>query len=253
MNRLNAQVIPRQELPNNLSQSMYKLYAYYYDATNWERFFTDLSNKDYVILLWNEQQEIQGFSTLAVLEFEFERQLSRAIFSGDTIINHLYWGEQTLPLAWCRLAGKIKAEAIELPLYWFLIVKGYRTYRYLPVFAKTFYPNCRYPTPARYQALMDYLGTQKFGDYYDAESGLVRFPTSQGHLRGEWADIKPGITDKPDVRYFLERNPDYDKGHELVCLMELKEDNMRSHARRGFLAGLTSQDIIRKTLRSSFL
>ena len=62
---------------------MYNLYAYYYDATNWERFFTDLSNKDYVILLWNEQQEIQGFSTLAVLEFEFERQLSRAIFSGD--------------------------------------------------------------------------------------------------------------------------------------------------------------------------
>ena len=240
MNRLKAEVIPRRRLSDNLSRSMYDLYAHYYDATSWDIFFTDLSKKDYVILLWDELKQIQGFSTLALLKFEFEGQLSQAIFSGDTIINHLYWGEQTLSLAWCRLAGQIKAEALELPLYWFLIVKGYRTYRYLPVFAKCFYPNWRYPTPPRYQALMDYLAKTKFGDDYSPESGLIRFSTSQGHLREKWAEIKPGISHKPDVRYFLERNPEYYKGHELVCLMELSEDNMRSHAQRGFLEGFTT-------------
>ncbi len=242
MNRLKAEVVPKRQLQDDLSRLMYDLYAHYYDATSWDIFLTDLSNKDYVILLWDEQQQIQGFSTLAVLKFEFEGQLSRAIFSGDTIINHLYWGEQTLPLAWCRLAGQIKAEAFELPLYWFLIVKGCRTYRYLSVFGKTFYPNWRYPTPPRYQALMDYLAYKKFGDNYDPESGLIRFPTSQGHLREEWAEIKSGTAKKPDVCYFLERNPEYYKGQELVCLMELSEDNMRSHARRGFLEGLKPQD-----------
>jgi hypothetical protein len=108
------------------------------------------------------------------------------------------------------------------------------------VFAKCFYPNWRYPTPPRYQALMDYLAKTKFGDDYSPESGLIRFSTSQGHLREKWAEIKPGISHKPDVRYFLERNPEYYKGHELVCLMELSEDNMRSHAQRGFLEGFTT-------------
>jgi hypothetical protein len=229
---------------------MYDLYSKYYAGTSWEIFRADLGKKDYVILLWDEQNKLQGFSTLAVLKFEFEGQVSQAIFSGDTIINHQYWGEQTLTLAWCRLAGKIKAEAAQLPLYWFLIVKGYRTYRYLPIFAKTFYPNWRYPTPPRYQVLMDYLARAKFGENYDPEAGLVRFAISQGHLRDSWAEIKEGFANKPDIRYFLERNPEYYKGDELVCLMELSEDNMRSHARRGFLEGMPQSEDTSKNIRA---
>ncbi|MBD1891541.1 hypothetical protein H6F50_17855 [Coleofasciculus sp. FACHB-712] len=238
MNRLKAEVVPKPKIQTYLIRLMYDLYTQYYDGSSWEIFQQDLSNKDYVILLWNEEEKLQGFSTLAILSFEFEGKPKRAIFSGDTIIHHQYWGEQTLPLAWCRLAGKIKGEAMEQPLYWFLIVKGYRTYRYLSVFAQRFYPTWRYPTPVNYQALMDYLAQTKFGDDYDPASGLIRFPSSLGHLRGSWAEIKEGFQHKPDVRYFLERNPEYYKGHELVCLMELSEENMRSHAQRGFLEGL---------------
>lgn len=247
MNRLIAEVLPKQGdfkprslAPHQLSELMYDLYNQYYDGTSYSLFCSDLSDKDYVIILWDEEGKIQGFSTLAIFPFEFEGQQQRAIFSGDTIIHHDYWGEQTLSLAWCRLAGTIKAQAPQVPLYWFLIVKGYRTYRYLPIFAKCFYPTWRYPTPARYQALMDYLAQSKFGDHYDLQTGLICFPRSQGHLREQWADVKEGFRDKPDVRYFLERNPEYYKGHELICLMELNEDNMRSHARRGFLEGLST-------------
>ena len=236
MNRLKSEVFRLNQLPENLINSMYDLYYQYYDSTNQDIFYKDLTQKDYVIILKDDTEKIQGFSTLAVLKFEFEEP-HQAIFSGDTIINHEYWGEQTLSLAWCRLAGQIKAEAPEQPLYWFLIVKGYRTYRYLPVFAKTFYPTWRYPTPEKYQALMDYLAKRKFGNYYNPQTGLIRFPTSQGHLRETWAEIKDGFASKPDINYFLQRNPEYYKGDELVCLMELCDNNMRSHARRGFLEG----------------
>lgn len=239
MSKLHAETITVLQLKTEWIELMYSLYARYYDGTSWELFQQDLSNKDYTILLWDEQHKIQGFSTLSVLKFEFAGQPQQAIFSGDTIISHLYWGEQTLPLAWCRLAGKIKASALEQPLYWFLIVKGYRTYRYLPVFTKRFYPTWEYPTPAKEQAIMDYLAQLRFGKYYDFQSGLVRFPTSQGHLRSQWAEIKDEFRLKPDICYFLERNPGYYQGHELVCLTELSEENMRSHARRGFLEGLT--------------
>ena len=103
--------------------------------------------------------------------------------SGDTIIDHRFWGEQTLPLAWCCLAGRIKARQPDLPLYWLLIVKGDRTYRYLNVFSKTYYPNRRYPTPPETQSLIDHLAAARFGRHYLPESGLIRYPESQGHLK----------------------------------------------------------------------
>jgi hypothetical protein len=34
------------------------------------------------------------------------------------------------------------------------------------------------------------------------------------------------------------RNPDYHLGHELVCLTELCELNMRSRAKRAFIRGM---------------
>ncbi|MCT7953639.1 hypothetical protein [Laspinema palackyanum] len=241
MSKLVAEIIRQYHIDAKLRKTMYELYEIYYESTSFETFNDDLNHKNYVIALWDADKNLQGFSTVAIWDFEFETQAKRAVFSGDTIVHRDYWGEQTLPLAWCRLAGQIKAQAPTEPLYWFLIVKGYRTYRYLPLFAHQFYPTYRYPTPPEMQRLMDYLAEEKFGSDYDPKTGLIRFPVSRGHLRGSWADIKEGYEDKPDVRYFLERNPDYGKGEELVCLMELREDNMRSHARRGFIAGMNSE------------
>jgi hypothetical protein len=39
------------------------------------------------------------------------------------------------------------------------------------------------------------------------------------------------------VRFFLERNPRYYLGEELVCLTELTSENLRSFASRAFLEG----------------
>jgi hypothetical protein len=250
MNKLTDRVIFKSDFCETQCRQMYELYQKYYGGTNWSLFREDLTRKHCAILLLDRSQALRGFTTLEIIDFEWENQPRRALFSGDTIIDRPYWGEQTLPLAWCRLAGQIKAELPQLPLYWFLIVKGYRTYRYLPVFAKSFYPTWRSPTPDSMRALMDYLATLKFGDNYRRETGLVQFPESRGHLNGIWAEIKPGYRQKPDVRYFLERNPNYDCGDELVCLMELTEENMRSQAKRGFIEGIQSADPPLKTSAS---
>ena len=87
---------------------------------------------------------------------------------------------------------------------------------------------------------MDYLAREKFGEYYNPETGLVKFPSSRGHLRQQWAEIKDSFREKPDIKYFLERNPEYYKGHELVCFAEITESNMRKYAKRAFLEGKES-------------
>ena len=143
MNKLTTRTASPSELTEAAVGNLYGLYTRYYGGTSPELFRRDLLEKDHILLLEDENGETRGFTTLKVILFTHLARSGRALFSGDTIIDHRFWGEQTLPLAWCCLAGRIKARQPDLPLYWLLIVKGDRTYRYLNVFSKTYYPNRR--------------------------------------------------------------------------------------------------------------
>jgi hypothetical protein len=240
MTELTAAVRTTGNLDAGLVSSMYRLYDRYYGAASETAFRRDLRAKDKVILLRDRAGELQGFSTLAVTEFDFNRRAHRAIFSGDTIIDRRHWGEHALAFAWIELAGSIKREAPDVPLYWFLIVKGVRTFRYLPVFARRFYPHWEVPTPAREQRLLDMLAIARFSDAYDPRRGVISFPRSRGHLRSEFAEVPVQQFDRPEVRFFLERNPGYRRGDELACLTELHADNLRPMARRLFSKGMAA-------------
>jgi hypothetical protein len=214
---------------------MFSLYSAYFEATAETIFRKDLAEKEYVILLRDAAGSIQGFSTGAVLNFTTGETRGRAIFSGDTIIHHQHWGELTLPLAFAAQAGRIKAEQPETPLYWFLISMGYRTYRYLPLFFHDYFPRWDQPTPAEPQRLLDTLACGKFGAAYDSRTGVIRYPESRGQLRGAWGDVRESMMRKPEVCFFLEKNPGYRNGDELACLAELSAENIRPIARRAFL------------------
>lgn len=218
-------------------RAMYALYERYYDASSWPLFSADLADKDRALVLRDESGAIRGFSTLAVYERAFDGAPVRVVFSGDTIVDERHWGQQALAFAWLRLAGAIKAERPEVPLYWLLISKGHRTYRYLPAFSRAFHPSPDAATGADLQRLKDFLAVDRFGDAYDALAGVVRFPQSRGHLRAEYAQVPEAHRRLPEVAFFLARNPGYAQGDELLCVCELAADTLRPIARRAFLAG----------------
>ncbi len=219
---------------------MFTLYSRYYDGTSEQLFRRDLAEKQYVIILHDENGWLQGFSTAVVSEHQFQGERLRAFFSGDTIVDDSHWGQQALPISWFRLTGHIKAAEPETPLYWFLLVKGHRTYRYLPAFFYVFDPAYDRDTAPRVKALMDMLARDRFGDAYDSGRSVVSFATSHGHLKSSWADIPDKDRKRPDVIFFLERNPGYVKGDELVCLTELAPTNLRPLAERLFRKGMDS-------------
>ena len=86
--------------------------------------------------------------------------------------------------------------------------------------------------------LMAFLARDRFGDYYDASSGVLRFSESLGHLREAYAAVPPAHLRLPEVEFFLTRNPGYAHGDELVCLCELAAANLQPIAQRAFRAGL---------------
>ena len=116
-------------------------------------------------------------------------------------------------------------------LYWLLISSGYRTYRFLPTFWKVFYPRYDAATPPSIEALMQHLGRQQFQDAYDAANGIVRFPYPQV-LRQHLLGITQQRLADPHIQFFVERNPGYNQGDELVCLTEIAEDNLTPAGQR---------------------
>jgi hypothetical protein len=116
-------------------------------------------------------------------------------------------------------------------LIWLLLTSGFRTYRFLPVFLREFYPRFGRQTPAEWDRMRLELATARFGSLYCPQRGVVRFAQPQ-RLRPELAEIPPGRALDPDVQFFLERNPGHVHGDELVCIASLDQDNLAPAGRR---------------------
>ncbi len=216
---------------------MYGLYAASYADTTRSRFASDLDGKTHVVLLHEPTGELCGFSTIEVYAASLAGRHVRVIFSGDTIIDPGHWGSSALAFEWIRFAGLVKREDENLPLYWFLIAKGHRTYRFLSTFARRYVPSHRDAARSDEQALLDAVATQKFGDAYNAATGVIRFAEPCGRLAPALAEVSERHRGLPAVDFFLRRNPGYRSGDELACLCELTAGNLRPLATRLFVGG----------------
>lgn len=236
--RLRADVIPAAELSEELTDNLYALYESCYDGADPARFRADMVEKQWIIVLCDtETTRLAGFSTQMLLQVEVDEHPIDALFSGDTIIHPDYWGSQELVHAWCRFAGKLKSRLGDRPLFWFLISKGYRTYLYLPCFFREFYPRRDYFTPPFEAKLIRALGGTKYPDDFNPETGIIEHLGAHDRLKTA-LDATAKRRRNPHVAYFLQRNPGYWKGEELVCVAEISVANMRSIAKREMEAAL---------------
>lgn len=232
--RLSSIVVPAGDLSPAETSRLFDLYAAHYDAANHARFLADLADKDHVILLLDEgTRVIRGFSTQKLIRAGG----SRALFSGDTIIDPACWGEQELVRAWSRYAGRLLAEE-STPLWWLLISKGHRTYLYLPLFFTEYWPRLEASTTPAAAHLTAAFASEKFGSAWNPARGVLVFPESMGQLKPGLAEVPPGRQDDPRVRFFLDKNSNYARGEELVCLAEISPANMRSVAGRALREGM---------------
>ncbi len=231
-----SQVLPVASLPSGLILKMYALYETYYDGTTQARFEADLAQKTFAILMFVDA-ELVGFSTVAIDYFDAPDGPVRVLFSGDTIKDRKTWGDQILSRSFAELAGELYAQDRETPLYWLLISKGHRTYRYLGLFARHYFPQPA-ADDAQLRRLACAIASARFGTDFDPHSGVISFSESHGHLREALTDVPERIALSPEGAMFLSRNPGWRKGDELVCLTALHPHNLRSVVHAAFLQGM---------------
>jgi hypothetical protein len=154
-----------------------------------------------------------------------------AIYSGDTIVAPEAWGSPALARTWIAAVNHLRASFPERACYWLLLTSGFRTYRFLPVFWREFYPRCGAPTPRKAQQLLDHLARARYGAAFDRGAGIVRFLQPQ-RLRAELRETAAGRRKDQHVAFFLERNPGHQEGDELVCITEIDGSNLTPAGRR---------------------
>ena len=229
-------LLPVKTLSRNTMAQMAQLYLAHYQGSSRDLFERDLQEKQEVLVLMHDDVLV-GFTSFQTYELTWQQRPIRVVYSGDTIVAQAHWGQQALALAGLEHMGRIKSAAPDTPLYWFLLVKGHRTYKYLSVFAKRFHPHWQHAEP-QWQSLADHLASTRFGADYVRERGVVRFKESHGHLHPAIAEPTPAELEKPSTRYFMQRNPGYRQGDELVCLCEVAASNLKPLAQRVFLRGM---------------
>lgn len=208
---------------------MFALMASHFRGVDRATFHTDLAEKNSVILIESEDEVLHGFSTLLVYQTTAPGCRATIVYSGDTIVGRGCWGSPALPKTWIQLVQQVAPTGADV--YWLLLTSGYRTYRFLPVFFRTFYPRYDEHTPAEVQSFLNDVAAERFGSRYDATTGLVRF--ERPHILADDLVVVPtGRTADAHVRFFLSRNPSFVAGDELVCLTRIHADNLTPAGRR---------------------
>lgn len=223
--KLESETLPIPHPDDPVVETMLLMMQRHYDGVERERFLSDLRAKDWVILL-RDRGKLCGFSTQALLSLEFQGRTVRVLFSGDTIIDRECWGSLALPLAWGRLMLRLLGERPEQPLYWLLTSKGYKTYRFLPVFFRTFQPSLSAAPSPFDEALRHFAATRLFGLRYNVQRGILPAEESAQRLKPGVADLDFRRLHDPHVAFFQRLNPEHSLGDELVCLARFHPENL---------------------------
>jgi hypothetical protein len=231
--RLRSTIVEVGQLASPDRDAMFRLMDRTYVKMRRERFEDDLNAKHWAIIVRSPTSgDIVGFSTQVVLAVPIDGEIVDALYSGDTVVDREHWGDPALASAWGNFALQLVDRHPMRRMVWFLTSKGFRTYRYLPLFFRTYFPHPARAIPARERKIIEHLGRLLGGDSFDASSQIIRASLDKDFLRPEVA--APGLRTNTDrhVKFFIERNPGFMRGDELCCVSPLTRENFTRAAHR---------------------
>ena len=214
-------------------EQMFSLMRRHYENVDRHEFESDFRQKDWAIVARDpEDGRVQGFSTQMLYLQEVNGQTVRILFSGDTIVDRRFWTRNPLAQLWGWLAVSLIDAYPNDQLYWFLISKGYKTYRFLPMFLREFYPRYDMLTPAWARRLISEISATRFGPRYEESKGIIAASKDGCRLRATVAEVTADRLKDPHVAFFDRVNPGHCSGDELCCIAPLSRDNFNRKAFR---------------------
>ncbi|MBT8079622.1 MAG: hypothetical protein KJO31_13675 [Gammaproteobacteria bacterium] len=229
-------IVKRSAIGQVVQAEMYDLFGRQFSGVSFVEFQADLREKNWALLLRDDGGNLCGFSMIHYYETVIDGKNYPIVYSGDTVVDVDSWSDSALSYWWMGTIDYLRRIHGKDRLYWFLLVSGYRTYRFLPVYSECFYPRFDVPTPQPIQKIMHTLATDRFGDQFDPRSGLVRL-RHPAILKSGLRGIPENRMADPHIAFFAERNRTHESGDELVCFAELAENRLSRLGRRMWRKG----------------
>lgn len=252
--RLTGQVCPIDEIPLHEREQMFALMQRYYEKISRNEFEADFRGKDLAIVARDPGDGcVYGFSTQVVYRQQVGDETVRVLFSGDTIIDHRFWGNNPLAQLWGRLALSLIDQYPNEPLYWFLISKGYKTYRFLPVFFREFYPRYDQPTPEWAGQLISELASARFGKRFCESAGILTASAQACRLRSTVAEVTANRLQNPHIAFFHRANPGHIRGDELCCIAPLSREHFSRSAYHVIGSHAADEESLSIDLRTGYI
>lgn len=222
-----ARVVATARLPRAVRTEMFGLFRRHFEGVDESTFAADLEDKHWALLL-RDDEGLAGFTS-----FRYERLPAGGalVSSGDTLVAPRAWASSLLAPAWIGAVSRVHRGRGGGDLFWLLLVSGFRTYRFLPTFFRTFYPRFDRATPPRVQTAIDRAARRRYGAAFLDDLGIVRFERPQ-ILRPALRAVPDGRRRNPHVEFFVRRNPGAERGDELVCWTRIDRDNLTPAGRR---------------------
>lgn len=231
--RLTAELKRVQDLTDEEILSCYELMRDNYNGLPKEAYINELKESYFFTLLFFDvHNNIQGFTEFGIDMTDPTGQNYGCIYSGNTILNPEFWGSQTFMIKSAEVIGRIAGAYPEKKWVWLLLSSGHRTYMFLPLFSQRFFP-ARQPerNADDLKGLLDVYAEKIFGEFWLPELGIVRFEKGSHY---EPYKMKPEIAQatwdkkfKPDIAFYIEKNPEFHNGDQLVCITEVHESNAK--------------------------
>jgi len=225
-----GELIPRSSLSDVDIAAMYELFRTHFDNVDAHGFRTDLGDKQWIIRI-RSRRSLLGFTSLRYVNMKHAGEQLKILYSGDTIVAPEARRSTLFARSWISAVRQLSGYYDAQEFYWLLLVSGFRTYRFLPVFWEEFFPVYDRITPVFEQRRIDSAARLLFNDHYLADRGIVRFDRPQ-ILKADQGGIAESRLRDPHVANFSARNPGFWQGDELVCWTRLSEANLTAAGRR---------------------
>lgn len=225
--RLTTRVLSYDQLQNCEKLIMYEILQKYIDSYSKEQFLKNLKEKDKIIIAKDKKHVIQCFTTIKFLKVIVDGIVYRGFFTGDTVVEHGYYKRHNLVGATIYTILKERFRYFRTPFYHFMVTNSHRSYLMIARHYKHYFPRYDYEPNEAEKSILNKFAETREGAIYNPNSQILKFIDSKERLNSAMIKIKEENKNKPELRYFLNKNPRYFEGDFLCCLCEMKFSNYK--------------------------
>lgn len=232
MSKIIASLEPTWATTPQTKQTCFELLSRHFESVTWGQFNKDFHEKEYVAVL-RDGATVVGFSTMAVFPVlaPSGKQFHIA-FSGDTAIEFKARNSLGFGITLSSFFREKISEHGDGNVWYVLISKGWRTYKAMEFMFHNFSPSPSRQTDAEESEVMEAFGTTRYPHRFVKEHQILRAKVGDQRLRDTSPDLFIPHTELGD--FFVQRNPGFKEGDELICVARLSYSNFTERFKRCF-------------------